>query len=490
VLREDPGEIRAMCLMASIAADERRLDEGLRWAEQALAVDPRSAAAHYAAGRLWEGAGRYDRAEASYRQVVSLEPSHARAHTNLGVACHMQGRLDAALACYRRALELDPQQAEANQNIAGILGDAGAMQAAVEAFERQIAANPRDAAALHSLASLMQQLGRHREALALLDRSIALEPERPEVHFNKAQLLLQLGDYAQGWKEYGWRWRMSAFNEPMRRFSQPVWNGGPIDGPLLIHGEIGLGDTLQFVRYARLAAERGVSVIFETQPALASLLEGVEGIDQLVSQGEALPAFAAHIPQIELPRVFGTTLATIPWKGPYVRADESRKARWAGRVGTAAGPKVGLVWAGNPDNWADRRRSVTLAALAPLARVPGVAFYSLQKGKPAAQAATPPAGMALVDLTPDIADFADTAALIACLDLVVTVDTSVAHLAGALGARTWVLVQREPDWRWHLEREDNPWYPTMRLFRQKREGEWAGAIESVAGALESYTQVS
>jgi tetratricopeptide (TPR) repeat protein len=487
VLREAPEETRALCLMATVAADERRLEEGLGWAERALAIDPRSVAAHYATGRLWESAGRYDEAEASYRKVLSLDPSHARAHNNLGATYHMRGKLDIALACYRKALEFDPQLAEANQNLTAILGDAGALETAVEGFKRQIAANPRDAAAYNSLASLSIQLSRHQEALTLLDQAIALEPEQPQFHFSKAQLLLLLGDYAQGWKEYEWRWRMSAFNAPIVRFPQPVWDGGAIEGPLLIHCEGGFGDTLQFARYARLAAEKGAEVMVECQPALKPLLQGAEGVARVVSRGEPLPPFAAHIPMIGLPRILGTTLASVPWTGPYLRADPERRALWAQRIGAAAGIKVGLVWAGDPANWADRSRSITLAALAPLARARGVGFYSLQKGEPAAQAASPPAGMSFRDLTGDIRDFADTAALISHLDLVIAVETSVAHLAGAMGARTWILLAREPDWRWLLDREDSPWYPTMRLFRQERDGDWSAPIERMARALESYT---
>jgi Tfp pilus assembly protein PilF len=488
-LRADAGEVRALCLMATIAADERRLDEGLSWAGKALAADPKSAAAHYATGRLWEGAGRYDEAGASYRKAVGLDPSHARAHTNLGVVNHLQGRLDVALACYRRALEIDPQQAEANQNLAGLLGDTGARDTALEGFRRQLAANPRDAAAHGSFAALCLQLGRYAEARAHLEQAIAIEPGRAEPHFILAQLLLQLGDYDQGWKEYEWRWRVPAFNAPALRFPQPLWDGGPLDGPLLIHGETGLGDTLQFVRYARLAAQRVPAVIVESQPALAPLLAGAEGIAQLLSQGEPLPRFAAHIPLIGLPGAFGTTLQTIPWSGPYLRAGEALRARWGARVGPAP-LKVGLVWAGNPGHWDDRRRSASLAQLAPLARVPGAVFYSLQKGKPAEQAASPPQGMRLVDLTAEIRDFADTAALISHLDLVVTVDTAVAHLGGALGARTWVMLTGLAEWRWLLEREDSPWYPTMRLFRQERDGDWAGPVGRMAVALEAILRES
>ena len=242
---------------------------------------------------------------------------------------------------------------------------------------------------------------------------------------------------------------------------------------------------LQFVRYAPLVAERCAAVVLECQPALVPLLQGFDGVRQVVAQGAPLPPFAAHVPLIMLPGIFRTTLQSVPWRGPYVHADAKRVAEWRALVasGDSARLKVGLVWAGDPANWGDRKRSTTLATLAPLARASAATFYSLQKGKPSAEATAPPAGMKFIDHSARIRDFADTAALMSLLDIVISIDTSVAHLAGAMGVPTWVLLGFSADWRFHLERSDNPWYPTMRLFRQPSDGDWAGAIDRVVDEL-------
>jgi tetratricopeptide (TPR) repeat protein len=490
VLRDSPDEVRALSLLASMAADGRRIEEGMQWARRAMAADPSAAAPRYAAGRLWEVAGRYDEAEADYREAIRLAPDHARAHNNLGGVLHTQGRLDAALACYRKALELDPAQPEANQNYATLSRDGRARELAVAGYLRQISANPNDAGAFGNLAATYAELGRHREALASFERAIAIDPGRADAHYGRALLLLLCGDYAQGWKEFEWRWRIGAYNAPAHRFSQPMWDGAPIDGAVLLHAEQGFGDMLQFVRYAPKVAERCGAVILECPPALEALLRGVEGASRVVARGAPLPTFAAHLPMMSLPRIFGTTLESIPWRGPYLRADPQRAAEWRRVVDAAgdAGLKVGLAWAGNPRNWTDRGRSVSLESLAPLARASGAVFYSAQKGEAGAQAASPPAGMKIVDLTSRLRDFADTAALLSCLDLVISVDTAVAHLAGAMGIPTWVLLPQVPDWRYHLERGDSPWYPAMRLFRQDVAGDWSGVVERVAAELISRTR--
>jgi tetratricopeptide (TPR) repeat protein len=486
LLERRPGEARAMCLMASIAADAGQTEEGLRWAQRAAAADPDSASPHYAAGRLWQGAGRLPEAEASYRRAVQLLPGHARAHNNLGGVLHMQGKLEAALVAYRRALELDPGLPQANQNYASIVRDADALARAAEDYRRHTRANPNDALAFNDLGNTLRELGRHDEALAAYGRALALNPGLAEAHFSRAFVQLLLGDYAQGWKEYEWRWRIAAFNAPARRFVQPIWDGGARpDGTVLLHAEQGLGDTLQFVRYAPLVAQRCAQVMLECQPELKGLMQRVAGVQHVVAQGERLPAFDAHAPLLSLPGIFGTTLDSVPWTGPYVHAEADRVASWRNALRPDEPRlKVGLTWAGRPHQWDDRKRTISLAMLAPLAAAGGVTFYSLQKGAAAAEAATPPAGMKLVDPSARIEDFSDTAALASLLDLVITIDTSVAHLAGAMGLPVWVLTAHAPDWRYHLGREDNPWYPTMRLFRQERDGDWTGAIGRVAAALQ------
>lgn len=480
---------RAQSLMAAIAADAGRTEEGLEWARRAQATDPAAAGPHYVAGRLWQAAGRLAEAEASYRRAIALQPGHARAYNNLGSVLHMQGNLDGALAAYRKALDLEPGLAQANQNYASIVRDTGVLERAAQSYRRQTLANPRDALAFNDLGNTLRELGRHEEALAAYAQALAIDPGLADAHFSRAFVLLLKGDYAEGWREYEWRWRIAAFNAPARRFARPIWDGARIEGAVLLHAEQGLGDTLQFVRYAPLVAARCASVVLECQPELRSLMAGVPGVARVVARGEPLPPFDAHAPLMSLPARFGSTLDNLPWDGPYVSADAQRVERWrsvldadAARLGTAQ-RRVGLVWAGRPQQWDDRKRSISLAALEPLARAAGTVFYSLQVGEAARQAAAPPPGMRLVDHAARIADFADTAALAALLDLVITIDTSVAHLGGAMGRPTWVLVAHAPDWRYHLARSDNPWYPSMRLFRQARDGDWSDAIDAVAAAL-------
>lgn len=491
VLGKSPDDPQALILMANIAADLRQVEEGLRWADRAIAADPAAAAPHYSFGRLWELAGRPDRAEASYRRVLGLDPDHAKAYNNLGCVLSLQGKLDEALACYRQALQLDPQQPEANQNYAAMTSDAAAQEAAIQGYLRQTQRHPTDARAFTNLANIYISLGRNREGMEILDRAIALDPDRADAHYSRSLLLLSQGDYAAGWKEYEWRWRLdNPLSAPGRRFTQPIWDGRDLgDGALLMHGELALGESLQFVRYARLAAARCGSVIFECAPRLKSLLRGVEGVGQVTVPGEALPPFAAHIPLYGLPRVFGTTLQTIPWNGPYIHADPGRVAQWRPRVEAARTARftVGLVWSGNPQNPYNRDRSIPLAALAPLQKVPGLAFYSLQKGEAAPTAGPLSQSVGLIDLTGHERDLLDTVAFISQLDLIVAVDTMIANLAGAMGARVWVLLNRVPDWRHHLERSDNPWYPTMRLYRQAREGDWGHVVERVASDLRELT---
>jgi tetratricopeptide (TPR) repeat protein len=480
-----PDGARAMALLAAMAADDGRTEEGLSWAMRARKADPRAASPAYVAGRLLQEAGRLPEAEASYRDAVSRDPQHARAYNNLGCVLHMQGKLDDALAAYRRALDLDASLPQANQNYASIVRDPEALERAAAQYRRETQADPGNSLAFNDLGNTLRELGRHREALEAYERALALDPEHAQAHFSRSFVLLLLGDYAAGWRDYDWRWRLPAFNGPARRFAQPMWDGRALPaGTVLLHAEQGLGDTLQFARYASLVAGRCGQVVLESQRELASLLRRVPGVARVVARGDPLPPFDAHAPLMSLPSVFGTTLDAIPWGGAYVTPSAERAAQWnLDAHAPGARLRVGLVWAGRPQQWDDRKRSLALERLGPLAAIDGVTFFSLQVGEAAAQAAAPPGGMRLVDLTARIADFEDTAALVSRLDLVITIDTSVAHLAGAMGAPVWVLVAHAPDWRYHLGREDQPWYPSMRLFRQERDGDWSGAITRLAHAL-------
>lgn len=489
LLRDAPGEARAMAMLAAISADQGQFENGLRWARQALAADAGCIPAHFALGRLYEGAERHREAEACYRRVVALDPAHAKAHTNVGCMLHIQGRLDEAAACYRKALELEPGQPEALRNFALIAGTPAQLREAMEGFERHLANHPNDAGAHYQLGHLYLHHVEYARAEASYRRAIALEPEQAEFHFSLAQLLLVLGRYAEGWREYEWRWRMERFNASMLRFTQPRWDGRKLEGTLLLHGEAGFGDMFQFVRYARLAAQRCARVVVECQPSAMELVARVEGVSQVVPQGAALPAFDAHLPLIALPGLFGSTLDDLAWPGPYIRADPVRVQLWADRV-AAAGPrtrKVGLVWSGDTTNSYNRDRAVTLQELGSLAQAANVTFFSLQKGGPETQPGRVPDGMHFIDLTADLRDFSDTAALLTQLDLVISVDTGVCHLAAAMGRPTWVLLAFSPPWRHHVERTDNPWYPgTMRLFRQRAQGDWSAAVQEMAQALAGW----
>jgi hypothetical protein len=279
---------------------------------------------------------------------------------------------------------------------------------------------------------------------------------------------------------------MEMLNAPAVRFPQARWDGRTLQQQtVLVHDDGGFGDTLQFVRYAALAAARGARVLLECQPALATLMTDVDGVAQVVAQGHPLPPFDLHVPLISLPALFGTTLETIPWSGPYVHAQPQRVQDWAERVALAGagGRKVGLVWTGDPRNLGNRERSLTLQQLAVLADVPGVSFFSLQKGAQAPGPGDVPVGMNFLDLTASLRDFSDTAALLTQLDLVITIDTGVAHLSGAMGRPTWVLLPFSADWRYHVGRSDNPWYPDMRLFRQQLAGDWEAPLQQLRQAL-------
>ena len=486
ILRDAPEHAGAMALLAAIAADQQHIEAGLEWARRALGADAGCVPAHFAMGRLLQAAERYDEAEASYRRVTELDPANAQAQTNLGCMLHLQGRIGEAVACYRRALQLEPGQPEALRNFSLVAGGPEEIAEALAGFERHVASHPGDAAAQQQLGHLYVQVGRHDEALAAYERALALDPQRPEFHFAMGQLLLLLGRYAEGWREYAWRWRMQLLNAAMVRFPQPPWDGAALpQGTLLLHGESAFGDTLQFVRHAAQAAERCARVVVECPAPLQALVASVPGVAQAVPEGTPLPHFDDHLPLIACPGLFGITPEAMDWRGPYMHADAALVRAWEERV-AASQPrprKVGLVWTGNPANPGNRERSVSLQQLGRLAEAAEVSFFNLQKGGPEVQPGPIPPGMHFVDLTAGIRDFSDTAALLAHLDLVISIDRSVAHLAGAMGRPVWVLLPFSADWRYHVGRDDNPWYPSMRLFRQESQGDWSAPLERLRLAL-------
>ena len=344
--------------------------------------------------------------------------------------------------------------------------------------------NPQFTGAYVNLGDVLLDKGEFSQAISTLNNALSSNPNNAKIHVNLALAYLVTGDFERGWREYEWRLRVPGIGG-MRQFPQPRWDGGDLQGKtILLHAEQGFGDMIQFARFIGQVAGRGGRVILESPAETLRLFRDFPGVWELAERDKPLPHFDVQCPLMSLASVFGVTEQTIPHEVPYLKADPELARQWAGRF-DAAGDRlrIGLAWAGSPLHSRDRSRSMKLEQFAPLASVENAAFYSLQMGQAAAQAGHPPSGLHLTDWTKDVRDFADSAAMVEHLDLLVTVDTSVAHLAAAMGKRVWLLLPRSPDWRWMLDRPDSPWYPTMRLFRQTTRDDWAEVLRRVAAAI-------
>jgi len=396
---------------------------------------------------------------------------------------HQAGNLDQAEVLCKKILKKQPKHFDALHLLGFICYQSKDYNSAISYLQKAIHINSADAVAYNNLGQSFLEKVQIHEALFYFQKAIQLKPDYVLAHFNKSLALLLSGDFKEGLKEYKWRWKLE--EHQMRNFSRPLWNGSFIkDAAILLHTEQGLGDTIQFIRYAPMVAAKGAKVIAECQKELATLLKSVQGIHQIVIQGEELPAFDLHCPLLNLPLVLNTTLENIPAKTPYINADPLLIQKWRERVRDDNGVvKVGIAWAGGPRHKKDRYRSCSLGVFSPLAQLDDITFYSLQKGDAAQQAKNPPEGIKLIDYMEEIKDFSDTAALIENLDLVISVDTAVAHLAGALGKPVWTLLSYAADWRWMLNRDDSPWYPSMRLFRQPSLDNWMPVMDRLISEL-------
>lgn len=466
-----------------------RLTDAEASCREAVRLRPTYAEAYNTLGLILQELGRPAEAAASYRRALQLRPNYPEAHNNFGNTARQLGLLDEAEVSYREALRLRPEIAEVHNNLGNLLCDLGDLPGAEAHYCEAIRLRPVYAEAHTSLGVVQRHMARLPEAEASHRHAIRLRPDLADAHNNLAYVLLTAGRYDEGWREYEWRWRTKHLAPGVREFAAPVWTGEAIgDRVLLVHAEQGLGDTLQFCRYVPLVP--GDRIVLEVQPSLLRLLSRLPGVGAIVAQGEPLPRFDLHCPMLSLPGALGTALETIPATVPYLAADPARVRMWRDRLKGMDGLRVGLAWAGGrranvaPELvTADRRRSIALKSLAPFGETAGVMFVSLQKGDAAKQSADPPPGMALYDFTAELTDFAETAALVEALDLVISVDTAVAHLAGALGKRVWLLNRFDTDWRWLLDRDDSPWYPTLRQFRQPTFGDWDGAVAAAHQAL-------
>jgi tetratricopeptide (TPR) repeat protein len=515
----DPSHVSAHNNRGAVLQALQRLDDALDSYTRAIELSPDYADAHNNRGTVLQKLERFAEALASYDRAIALKSECAQAHSNRGSVLGEMDRWGEALASCDRAIALNPGYADAYINRGDILlhlkrfrealasyDHAVALRPTAEAYshrsgalkalhrhrealascDRAIALRPDFAEAYNNRALVLEDAGRLDEALADLDRAIALKPDYAWAHWNKALLKLLRGDYAEGWRLYEWRWK-GPRKDSIRRFSQPSWLGDrSIAGKtLLIHAEQGLGDTIQFCRYVPMVEALGAHVVLEVPSPLVSLISTLKGRFRLVEQGGPLPAFDLHCPIMSLPLAFKTQVETIPSTTPYLFADEARVHAWRDRLGPRARPRVGLVWSGTRDHKNDHNRSIPLRLLAPLCELP-IEFHALQKEIGPEDKAVLANFESLRSYDADLHDFADTAALVHEIDLVISVDTSVAHLAGAMGKPVWILLPSAPDFRWMLDRSDSPWYPTATLIRQPAPGGWSTVISEVARRLARF----
>lgn len=434
--------------------------------------------------------GRLEDAEALFRQALALDPRHADTLHMLGVIAYQSGRTAEAEALLRKAMAINPNEPTLHSSLGNVLQPQARSAEAEACYRKAVALRPDFAAAWTNLANTHKARGQFEQAFAAYAKSLALDPDNADTRHLRGMALLSSGDLLRGWAELEWRWRLPQSMAGRHAFAQPQWYGeAGSGGTLLLHAEQGLGDTLQFCRFAPMAAARGWRVAIEAPAPLVRLLRSLDGVAEVVTAGEALPAYDAHCPMMSLPHAFDTTLDSVPAAIPYLRPDPEQVAGWRARLDAAgaSGLLVGLVWAGGAhlENikaaMTDRRRSIPPHHLAPLSAVPGVQFVSLQKEGPPAPPAFP-----LLSFMDEVTDFADTAALAANLDLVISVDTSTLHLAGAIGKPVWMLDRSDPCWRWMTGRTDSPWYPKLRIFRQTSPGDWPGVVARVVNALPAF----
>ncbi len=481
-LRLTPNDADTLCNLGATLNELGRFDEARSALERALSVKPDMVPALNNLGSTLAGLRRLDEAAAVLRRALAMDPDSAEGLTNLGNVLKDSEHYDEAVAAYVRALGINPRLARTAHNLGLTLKEAGRLDEAVAAHDRALAVDPRFVEAWTDRGTALREQGRHAEAEASYLQALAIDPGCAEAHWNRAHPLLILERYDEGWAEYEWRWRVRNLNDGPRDFPQPEWDGSPLDGrTIFLHAEQGWGDAIQFIRYAAPVKALGGTVVVECRPAVRRLLENAPGVDAVVGLGAALPDCHVHAPLLSLPRILGTTTETIPADTPYLSVPEGA----GGDLPIGPGFSVGLVWAGSPTPRNNLKRTMPLETLRDVVATEGCRFYSLQVGPRRDDLAGHPWAAGIVDLAPCLRDFADTAAAIDRLDLVISVDTAVAHLAGALGKPCWTLLPFVPDWRWLLDRDDSPWYPTMRLFRQRSIGDWDDVVARVKAALVS-----
>ena len=458
----------------------KQLDAAIASYDRGIAIKPDFADAYANRGAALHELKQLEAAVASYDKAIALKPDYAEAYFNRGNGLKDLKQSKAAVASYDKAIAIKPDYAEAYSNRGNVLKELKQLDAAIASYDLAIAIKPDYVEAYTNRGVALQELNQMDAALASYDQTIALKPDFAEAYWNKSLALLVIGDFEKGWELFEWRWQYEAFTSPRRHFRQPLWLGSePLAGKtILLHSEQGLGDTIQFCRYAKLVAQLGARVILEAPKPLLGLLKGLEGVAELVEASAPLPAFDVHCPLLSLPFAYKTKLDTIPTASAYLRSDPGKVDAWARRLGVKTKPRVGIVWSGSTTHKNDHNRSIPLVEL--VRHLPETCEYvSLQKEVREPDQATLGKCPQIKHYGAELNDFADTAALCELMDWVVSVDTSVAHLAGALGKPTWVLLPFSPDWRWLLDRSDSVWYPSMTLYRQSAVGDWTSVLAQI-----------
>lgn len=493
---------------------KNQLEDAIATYQKAIALNPKYPEAYYNLGNACKAKGDLAAAKIHYQKTISLKPNFPEVHNNLGLVLQEEGYIEAAISCYQEAIKLNPEYAEAHNNLGNAFEETKNLEKAISCYEKSLTLNSNYIDAYNNLGNVLLSLGKAEEAIACYQKALELNPNYVQAHYNYANALKDLdrledaiaklqytltldpnfaeahknlgisllikGEFASGFAEYEWRW----YTKEYRKIAsfQPVWHGGDLQGKkILLLCEQGFGDNIHFIRYAPLIAQLGAHITLACYEELYRLFKTVSGIEEIVTSGTTVE-YDYCAPTISLPYLMGTTTETIPTNIPYLFPPKTSAIILESARNIYL--KIGIVWAGNPGHPNDRNRSCSLLNFLPLLDIPGIAFYSLQKGAKAQDLTALNLAGKIQDLGEKINDFADTAAIIDQLDLVICVDTSVAHLAGAMGKPVWVLLSKVADWRWMLEREDNPWYPTLRLFRQTKLGDWHPVFQKVALELE------
>lgn len=483
----DPSNAEAYNNLGFILQTKKHFDNAIQCYQKAAELNPNQPEVYLNMGISFKEKGHIYSAIGCYKKALELNPGLIDAYINLGIAFLKEGKFDDAIMYCQKALQLNPYDANMHYNLGVAFQENGQLDEAVKFYQKALQINPHDAVINNNLAFALQENGRPYEAIPYYQKALQLNSGYATAHWNMSLALLLIGNFREGLKEYEWRWETEYLASSRRNFQQPLWDGSDIKGrTILLHAEQGLGDTIQFIRYAPLVAQRGPRIIFECYKELTSLLLGLDGIELFVTRGEELPEFDVHCPLLSLPLVFNTTIETVPAKVPYLKSDPLLMKRWKNRMQhDNSRCKVGIAWAGNPGFKQNRYRNCPLENFSPLVQLHDVTLYSLQKGEEAKQTKNIPKDMKLIDYTDEFIDFSETAAFVENLDLVISVDTAVAHLAGALGKPVWTLLPFSPEWRWLLNRENSPWYPTMRLFRQSSLGDWKSLMVKVLNEIEA-----